>query len=130
MKLPLQDNHFNLVHSTGLLEHFSDKEILQLLSECKRVLKPNSNIMMLIPNLFSPEIIWRMIKNKGKGTERSFSKNKLINLFNKARFHSIKVEGAHASVLPSFIDIDNLFIRWIEKYFFDLDYLTSIYAKN
>ncbi|GAI07041.1 unnamed protein product [marine sediment metagenome] len=125
--LPFQNNQFDIVHSTGLLEHFHDKMILQILKECRRVLKPKGLASMTIPNFFSPEIIWRIIKNKGKGSERHLSKSKMKKLMKLAGFKNVKFINAHASVAPSFFPFQNWFTKFIDNAIKPLDYLNLCY---
>jgi|SRR3989338_2922644 len=128
--LPFKDGSFNLVHSTGLLEHFSDEDIFKILKEVNRVLKEKGNSIMITPRIFSPEIIWRILKYRGKGTERLISKKKLKDLLIRASFHNVRVERAYASVIPSFINFENWLTKFIDKNFGFMDYLIVTYGEK
>ena len=50
--LPFENNTFDGLYNLGVLEHFTQDEIQQILLECKRVLKPNGKILVLWPSTF------------------------------------------------------------------------------
>ena len=42
--------HFDAVFSTEVIEHLTDDELSQMLTECKRVLKPGGRVFLTTPN--------------------------------------------------------------------------------
>jgi len=119
-KIPFDDNSFDIVHNCGVIEHYNNKEIKKILFEIKRVTRKGGQIIVVVPNLLSLEIIYRMIKF-GKGSERYILKSTLKNLLKEVGLINVEVKSAHASVLPSFIPkiihdkflwLDNIFIYW------------------
>ncbi len=50
--LPFENNTFDGLYNLGVLEHFTQDEIQQILTECKRVLKPGGKILVLWPPTF------------------------------------------------------------------------------
>ena len=50
--LPFADNSFDGVYNLGVVEHFTQDEIQQILLECKRVIKPGGKILVLWPPVF------------------------------------------------------------------------------
>lgn len=69
-KLDFNDNIFDLIYSTNVLEHVQDPE--KVLSESIRVLKPGGYLQFVIPNYFSfweghYGILWPCITNKFLG---------------------------------------------------------------
>lgn len=50
--LPFENNTFDGLYNLGVLEHFTQDEIKQILLECKRVLKPGGKILVLWPPAF------------------------------------------------------------------------------
>jgi ubiquinone/menaquinone biosynthesis C-methylase UbiE len=54
--LPYPDRSFDVVFSLGLLEHFKKEERFRILSEQRRVLKPNGFLICQVPllSIFSP----------------------------------------------------------------------------
>lgn len=66
-KLPFEDNSFDLIYSTNVLEHVQDPK--KVLSESIRVLKPGGYLQFVIPNYFSfweghYGIFWPCLTNK------------------------------------------------------------------
>ena len=98
--LPFGENIFDIVHNCGVIEHYDNKIIIKMLREMTRVAKKDGQIMVMIPNLLSPEIVYRMAKF-GKGSERYISKRKLRKLMEKANLQDIEIKSANASVIPS-----------------------------
>lgn len=50
--MPFADESFDGIYNLGVLEHFTPEEINQILTECKRILKPNGRIIILWPPTF------------------------------------------------------------------------------
>jgi len=99
-RLPFNKNTFDIAHNCGVIEHYEDETILVILREMTRVVRKYGQIIVVVPNLLSPEIVCRMIKY-GKGSERYLSKRKLKKLMQKAGLKKIEVKKANASVIPS-----------------------------
>lgn len=49
--IPFNDNEFNVVYHSHLLEHLSKKDGILLVKECHRVLKPGGIIRVVVPDL-------------------------------------------------------------------------------
>lgn len=49
--LPFPDNCFNEIYSSHVLEHFKHQQLIQLLSELHRVLKPGGKMLISVPNI-------------------------------------------------------------------------------
>jgi len=126
--LPVKEESYDIVLSTGLLEHFGDDDIIQILSECKRVMKKNAKMAMTVPNLISPEIIYRILRDGGIGSERHLSKRRLMRSFREAGFKNIKIQSASASVIPSCINV-NLLSQLIDI-LTPLDYLRTVICEK
>ena len=47
--IPFPDNSVDMLYSSHLLEHFYFREMMQLLAECRRVLKPGGTISVSVP---------------------------------------------------------------------------------
>lgn len=60
--LPFANSTFDLVTAISLIEHLSQKQAQQFLSETKRVLKPKGIIFLVTPNFATP-IRWLQDKN-------------------------------------------------------------------
>jgi len=67
LRLPFEDNKFDLVFSIALLHHIPSQTYrLQVLKEIKRVLKPGGLLILTVWNLYQPKLllkykIWPMI---------------------------------------------------------------------
>jgi ubiquinone/menaquinone biosynthesis C-methylase UbiE len=51
-KLPFDDHTFDGIYNLGVMEHFTEPEIQEILKEFKRVLKPNGTMVILWPPTF------------------------------------------------------------------------------
>lgn len=76
--LALKDVSYDIVHSTGLIEHFDEQSIDKLISEHIRVLKPGGYAYILVPNFYAPYMlnIWRKYR---KNTERFITPSRLAH---------------------------------------------------
>jgi predicted SAM-dependent methyltransferase len=50
-KLPYPDNYFDACYSSHVLEHLTKEDAHRLLAECRRILKPQGIIRIVVPNL-------------------------------------------------------------------------------
>lgn len=48
--IPFPDNSVSMIYSSHLLEHFEYSELIKLLAECLRILKPGGSFSACIPN--------------------------------------------------------------------------------
>ncbi len=101
--LPFADNSFDGLYNLGVLEHFTQNEIQEILLESKRVLKPKGRIVILWPPVFGFTVfildsahfilnkIFRMkIKLHPDEITRAKSKQHAIQTFEKAGFKIIE----------------------------------------
>jgi len=49
--IPFEDNHFEVVYHSHVLEHFSRTDAVRFIQECYRVLKPGGVLRIAIPDL-------------------------------------------------------------------------------
>lgn len=49
-KIDVEDNTYDVVFNSGVLEHFSYDEQVEILKELKRVCKPNGRVIVFVPN--------------------------------------------------------------------------------
>jgi predicted SAM-dependent methyltransferase len=50
LPLPFPDNSITKIYSSHVLEHFHYKDLIKLLTECYRILKPNGVFSVCVPN--------------------------------------------------------------------------------
>ena len=98
-KLDFPGSSFNFVYSQGFLEHFSDSEVVKLIVEQIRVLKPGGYILIDVPNKMSSYNLYKRIIKiiHGEwffGFERSFS-YKMICDYVYAANPDVKVAGRY-----------------------------------
>jgi 2-polyprenyl-3-methyl-5-hydroxy-6-metoxy-1,4-benzoquinol methylase len=81
--LPLRDQSIDFAHTVGLIEHFDDNEILQSITEIRRILSAHGCAFIAVPNFFCPDIIatWRRY---GKGSERFLTPSDLESFVHHA----------------------------------------------
>ena len=112
--LPFEDNSVDEVYSSHLLEHFSGSqqnfEVLTVLQEWFRVLKPGGVIKVNVPNLewclkhwlmqnteedrwrFPLDMIFGMQTNPGEYHKTGFDEKHLRCFLRKAGFHHIEIK--------------------------------------
>jgi ubiquinone/menaquinone biosynthesis C-methylase UbiE len=114
-KLPFKDNSFDIAIAGGSLEHFPETEVA--LREIARVLKPRGIFIGNVPNRQSIFVLTKLIQQAlgiwKCGYEKSFSKNKLIRIFNKNGLKVIALKpsewtiGRHAILSKILIFVNN-----------------------
>lgn len=84
-KLPFKDESFDLVYSSGLLEHFKIEKAKEAMVEISRVTKKNGEIIIILPNsycgwykLFKKAMI--KLKRWDFGYEEDYSVNRMKGL--------------------------------------------------
>lgn len=81
---------YDLAWNCGVIEHYSDKDIVAVLRKMRSLTKKGGQIVTTIPNLLSPQAIYWML-TEGKTSERYFTRNKITKLFLKAGLKKIKI---------------------------------------
>ena len=100
--LPYPDEHFDVVFSDGVIEHFPLESKLNYkvaLKEMIRVTKRGGKVIVAVPNWFClPHTIYKwLLKRLGKsypcGYEKSFKHKELINLFKEFKLTDLRLVG-------------------------------------
>ncbi|MFH1664040.1 MAG: methyltransferase domain-containing protein [archaeon] len=116
-KMPFKDNNFDEIVSMCFLEHLSDKEVYQVLSEMHRTAKPNAIIKLLVPHFksfysaisiqhktfycwHSPEVIIQEVK-RAKNIDFTLKSKKYDMIGN---FFGAKIIQKIASIHPRFYE--------------------------
>lgn len=93
--IPFKDNFFSVSHSSGVLEHFSDRKIVQLINEQIRVA---DTVIFSVPSQY--------FEKKMLGDERFLSRNKWRKIISKSKAKIIKETGYHYKpLIKRIIDI-------------------------
>ena len=95
-KLPFKDNYFDVYHSMGLIEHYEEKKIFDILVESKRVVVPGGKIMIGVPNIANPEFFMGWLF--GGRDENIMGPKRLLKLFRSVGFNNV-----HISYIPEVI---------------------------
>jgi len=108
-ELPVKDNTYDEIFSQWVLEHFAENEIVSLLQEWKRVLRPNGKMEVITNNqeainngLLNEELTWDEwvwltygadTKNYGGCHKVAFTKDSIVKYLDRVNFsdYSIKV---------------------------------------
>ena len=74
LALPYGDGTFDGYYSLGVIEHFTEPEIAQILAEAKRVLRPNGRIVLFWPHARATSVIvlglaHRLLARSGSTTQ-------------------------------------------------------------
>jgi len=74
-KLPFDDASFDGIYNLGVVEHFTEQEIATILSEFRRVLKPNGKLLMFWPHARATSVMvlgaaHRVLKNVLRSEKR------------------------------------------------------------
>lgn len=93
--IPFKDNFFSVSHSSGVLEHFSDRKIVQLIDEQIRVA---DTVIFSVPSQY--------FEKKMLGDERFLSRKKWRKIISKSKAKIIKETGYHHKpLIKRIIDI-------------------------
>lgn len=83
--LPFDDNYFDLVICSEVLEHIPDERMA--IKEIARVLKPGNNLVVSVPRYMPERICWALSEDYhsvNQGHIRIYKKHKLIKLLENA----------------------------------------------
>lgn len=74
----------------GLIEHFEEAKILEILKEARRVVTHNGKVAIGVPNILNPEFFVHWLF--GRGDENIIRPKKLLYLLGLAGFRSVYIE--------------------------------------
>lgn len=108
LHLKFKDNSINGIWNVGVMEHFKEKDIVKILNEFERVLKPGSHILLFWPPVYGSTILFFGLieffinlfrKNKfhffPNEPSRFRSKNQLENIVSKTNLRLIGTDFSH-----------------------------------
>lgn len=94
--IPYQDNNFDVVYSEGVIEHFDDSKIIEMINEHIRVCKVNGIIIISVPNKFNIFLtIGKKIMGKGYPhyPEKSYTIFELKDLVESCGVKVVGIDG-------------------------------------
>lgn len=120
LKLPFRREQFHFTWNVGVIEHYDDEEIIQIISEMMRVTYSNGMVCIGIPNMYSGPILralflsnpyLKIITSKINGyrldTERFFKIQHLIKLINKAgEMSNVRIKELKISYVGSPLPVE------------------------
>ena len=93
--IPFKDKYFSVTHSSGVLEHYSDEDIVKYINEQLRV---SDYCVFSVPTLY--------FEKKMLGNERFMKKKQWKTIIEKSNGKIIKISGYHYKTLKKrIIDI-------------------------
>ncbi|OGU60095.1 MAG: hypothetical protein A2V66_10440 [Ignavibacteria bacterium RBG_13_36_8] len=98
----LSDASFDMVFSAGLMEHFRDET--PFLNEMKRIMRPEAYMVTFVPARYS---LWQIylklhFGNMPHGYEKSYTRQKLRDLFLRNGFEVVEIIGVDPFSLNAF----------------------------
>ncbi len=92
---------FDLIHSTGIVEHFDNLTALEMTEKMVNDVRINGQVLVGVPNFLSPDLIY-LWATYGKGSEAFYSKSKMRNLLTNSGLEDVQVTTS-TFFYPSFI---------------------------
>lgn len=102
-KKKLTNELFDVVWNCGVIEHYKWDEAINLIKIMCSYTKKNGQVLITLPNLLSPFLIYKMFK-EGKGSEIFFSHRMLKKLMQESGLYKIKTSPINYW-LPSFFPV-------------------------
>lgn len=108
------NEEFDLIHSTGIVEHFDDFTALKMTKKMANDTRKDGQILVAVPNFLSPDLICLWARH-GKGSEVFYSKGKMKSLLINSGLTDVKVTIS-TFFYPSFIPTSITKVKSIENF--------------
>jgi ubiquinone/menaquinone biosynthesis C-methylase UbiE len=122
-KLPFKEREFDLVFSSGLLEHFKNgkREDQKILDEHIRVAKRGGTVIISVPNTFCPwyvlaKYVMSLFNKYPYPDERSYNILELKNMLKSRGVENLKSAGLQLFP-PSFTGWSRIYPKFISRFF-------------
>ena len=92
---------YDVVWNCGVLEHYEWDKAVELIKIMMKHVKKGGHVMVTLPNLLSPELIYKMII-EGKGSEIYYTHKMLRDIMKEAGLQEVEVHPINYWV-PSFL---------------------------
>jgi ubiquinone/menaquinone biosynthesis C-methylase UbiE len=113
-EMPFEDETFDGIYDLGVIEHFTEDEIQQILMEFKRVLKKNGKICLFIPPTYGLTVkvldTAHFILNKILRKNRKLHPDEITRVRSKAHIKTI-IEKAGFSFIEYYFGPKDLFTQ-------------------
>lgn len=112
-RLPFEDGAFDLAFNAGVLEHFDDEALQEVIDEMIRVVRPGGHVLAFCPNrhnVFYQNHL-RRVGEHSYEFERAFSAAELRRRFIARGLPVVRVSGVHIHPAPNYLLPD-----WLPKH--------------
>jgi len=112
-RLPFADGEFDLAFNGGVLEHFADEALQDVLDEMIRVVRPGGFVLAFCPNRHNVcyQAHLRRIDRHGYEFERAFTAGEMAGRFRARGLRGVHVSGVHVHPAPNY-----LLPAWLPKH--------------
>ncbi|MCP5233477.1 class I SAM-dependent methyltransferase [Cognatazoarcus halotolerans] len=91
---------FDVTFNSGVLEHYPPDTASEMLRTMIRATRPGGVVMVVLPNLLAPTLLYRMLRSRSKGSERFYTPWLLKRVFLRAGL-SFPQSGAVNAFFPA-----------------------------
>lgn len=112
-ELPFDSGRFDLAFNAGVLEHFTDAQLDEVISEMTRVVRPGGTVLAFCPNRYNVfyQSHLRKINTHRYDFERAFSASGIVGRFRRHGLVGLQRSGVHIHPAPNY-----LLPSWLPKH--------------
>lgn len=117
--LPFDADGFDVVLSSGVIEHFTHEETSQMVAEHARVCKPGGRVLIAVPNLLNLPLTYhkaRTGKNFHAYPERSYTVWGLARLMREQGLRPVAYSGFAPAISLEWYIHKRLHLRWLDRW--------------
>ena len=103
--MPFDDHTFDVAFNAGVLEHFPDEQLEQVIDEMIRVVRPGGTVLAFCPNrhnLFYQRHLRRLAEHSYE-FERAFAAAELRARFEARGLPAVRLSGVHVHPAPNYL---------------------------
>ena len=111
--LPFADDSFDVAFNAGVLEHFTDEALQQVLDEMIRVVRPGGYVLAFCPNRYNVfyQTHLRRVSEHSYEFERAFTASELVDRLEARGLRQVHRSGVHVHPSPNY-----LLPSWLPKH--------------
>jgi len=104
-KLPFADGQFDIAFNGGVLEHFTDEQLEEVIDEMIRVVRPGGTVLAFCPNRYNIfyQTHLRRIAAHNYEFERSFTAAEMRQRFEARGLEGVQLSGVHIHPAPNYL---------------------------